>query len=71
MLSSLEYWMMNRVQKLNNPKCYAPSSEPFRIDSYFLLDRVSSVDILALNKHMNQQSFVRYLEDKEKTGCCK
>jgi hypothetical protein len=32
MLCSLEYWTMDKVQKPSNPKCYTPSTEPFRIN---------------------------------------
>jgi hypothetical protein len=35
----LEYWTMDNVQKLSNPECYTPSSEPFRI--YFIISSLT------------------------------
>jgi hypothetical protein len=29
-----KYWVMDRVQKLNNPNCNTPSTEPYRIELY-------------------------------------
>jgi hypothetical protein len=34
---SFEYLMIDRVQKLSNPKCCTPSLEHFRIYKFFLL----------------------------------
>jgi hypothetical protein len=36
MICSLEYQMMENVQEPSNPKCYTPSSVPFRI--YLILN---------------------------------
>jgi hypothetical protein len=36
-LCSLEYLMIDRVQKLSNSKCYSPSLEHFRIYNSLLL----------------------------------
>lgn len=36
-MCSLEYLMLDRVQKLSNPKCCTQSLEPFRIYNYLLL----------------------------------
>jgi hypothetical protein len=50
----LEYLKMDKVQKPSNPKCYNPSSEPFRINGKFDF-QLASTDSCNTKCHENHQ----------------
>jgi hypothetical protein len=61
MLCSLEYWMVDKVQKPSNQKCYSPSSEPFRIykwDSKTQPDNMPAFETPTSNRHFKTFSAV-------------
>jgi hypothetical protein len=49
-LCPLEYLMINKVQKLCNPECYAPLPEPLEINTFPELGKLFSVIILSLSQ---------------------